>query len=64
MSPSVSYESDGDADVDPETENDFYDFEVDVKDDDFYYVSWKDPIYDYKGKLIARDGQKDRRTDG
>ena len=48
LSPSVSYESD--SDVDAETDNDFYDVEVDVKDDDFYYVSWKDPIYDYKGR--------------
>jgi hypothetical protein len=45
LSPPVSYDSDSDLDA----ENEFYDLEVDVKDDDFYYVSWKDPIYDYQG---------------
>ena len=47
LSPPVSYEAD--TDLESESESDFYDFEVDVKDDDFYYVSWKDPIYDYQG---------------
>ncbi len=50
----MSYDSDTDLETESESESesesDFYDFEVDVKDDDFYYVSWKDPIYDYKGK--------------
>ena len=36
------YESDIDAPVD----HDFYDYAVPVQDDDFYYVSWEDPIYD------------------
>ena len=48
----MSYDSDTDLETESESESesDFYDFEVDVKDDDFYYVSWKDPIYDYKGE--------------
>ena len=49
LSPPVSYEAD--TDLESESESDFYDFEVDVKDDDFYYVSWKDPIYDYQGNV-------------
>ena len=52
----MSDESDTDVDVDQESENDFYDFEVDVKDDDYYYVSWKDPIYDYKGEFCNLAG--------
>ena len=37
-------------------DHDFYDYAVHAPDDDFYYVSWEDPIYDvfqeydYSGK--------------
>ena len=35
------YESDIDT-----LDQEFYDYALPVQDDDFYYVSWEDPIYD------------------
>ena len=49
-------------------DQDFYDYAVAaaVPDDDFYYVSWEDPIYDvfeeydYSGMCHLKSHKKDR----
>jgi len=45
-------------------DHDFYDYAVHAPDDDFYYVSWEDPIYDVFQEYDYSDPNSNRRLTG